>query len=731
MWGQLELRVEITAPSVDNNAPLSIPFPHPKTHITIGRRPGADVMISNPCISATHCVISKSQLKCTMEYRPRCSETSPAVTSLALHHVIVWEYTLADMSTNGCFVNGALVGKGRVCALRDGDEVQLVRAAPEKSNKYNLVYCFQADSEEISPVQPTEVAVPVVMAEDVEVEILQHRILSQRGHDEERHVDQSVSVALLEQHVAEDIAVGSDAVLAEEEHHASQQSPQLPPSSDDHLSLFGFGKETTMEALRKRHEGVVDAFYTLNRAAPLGQGSFAAVYSATLIDQPANKAVCVVRALGKSLPMYTDDETPENIFLRLLGHKFAVKVIKKSRFLCPADSQEDPLSVPQDQREIIERLLDRTPNGPALSSQEKKVLFLQLTSENRTQVERELKNRQRQQREIDILVSVRHPNIIGLFEIFDSPLQLSFVMERCDGGELFPLVQMYGALPEFFVKMVVYQVLLGVQYLHQIGIAHRDLKLENVLLSRPTSVTTLCQLQRDAAIHQRSAQQLPAAGGTMHAPPKRDRNGAQVPTVVGGDAARDIREWYHSSVLVHPCWWPDVKISDFGLSRAMDASLGGGDGTGGIAHAMSTMCGTPLYAAPEVTIPSLRISAGGYTEAVDLFSVGVLCFAMLCGRPPFPNVRDAQGRSQKGRLDYLAPLTWERRQNNENLPKGDGGAVDFRQVPFVRVSSEGRDFTAKLLRLRPAERMSASEALQHPWLRDCHTMARSMPPQSL
>lgn len=700
MWGTLELCADLTAPTSDNNAPTVIALPESKTHVTIGRRPGSDVILPNPCISATHCVLSKSQLKCTMEYRPRRRDGPATVDTLALHHVVVWEYTLADMSTNGCFVNGTLVGKGRVCTLHNDDTVELVRAAPEKSNKYNLVFRFCAPEELVSPVDVVEVPVSSEQCADTSP--------PQDGtgkNEEDAPVD---SVALLEQHVAADIAVGSDAIQEEEQHIASQQGC---PQSAEEAALAT--REGTTDALRKRHEELVDVYYALDKDTPLGQGSFAAVYAASLRDISANNLFHVIRSLGKALPAYSDDEVLESIAQRLLRHKFAVKIIKKSRFLGPAESQDDPLTLePQEQRSIIEALLDRSPRAAPLSSQEKRDLFLQLTSGNQKKVERELKNRQRQQREIDILLSVRHPNIIGLFEIFDSVSQLSFVMEQCEGGELFPLVQSFGALPEFFVKLIVFQVLLGVQYLHQIGIAHRDLKLENVLLSRPTSIATLCQLQRDAALLQR----LPAST----APGKRDRCGAVV-NPGGADSAKDIRDWYHSTVLIPRTWWPEVKISDFGLSRAMDATIKGGSSSWGHSAAMTTMCGTPLYAAPEVTIASLRISASGYTEAVDLFSVGVLCFAMMCGRPPFPNVRDAHGRPQKGRLDYLAPLSWDRKQVTENLPKGDGGEVDLRHVPFVRVSAEGRDFTAKLLRLRPLERMSACEALQHPWLRECHT----------
>merc|ERR1719409_894378 len=57
-------------------------------------------------------------------------------------------------------------------------------------------------------------------------------------------------------------------------------------------------------------------------------------------------------------------------------------------------------------------------------------------------------------------------------------------MELCRGGELFRLVERYGAMEEAKILPLFAGVLAGVQHLHAQGIAHRDLKLENILLAR-------------------------------------------------------------------------------------------------------------------------------------------------------------------------------------------------------------------------------------------------------
>jgi len=64
----------------------------------------------------------------------------------------------------------------------------------------------------------------------------------------------------------------------------------------------------------------------------------------------------------------------------------------------------------------------------------------------------------------------------------------------------------------------------------------------------------------------------------------------------------------------------DVMLSDFGLSKIIgEESMG----------VLQTACGTPYYVAPEV------LGAQGYDQSVDLWSIGVITYLLLCGFPPF------------------------------------------------------------------------------------------------
>ncbi|CAN0196035.1 unnamed protein product, partial [Phaeothamnion confervicola] len=100
---------------------------------------------------------------------------------------------------------------------------------------------------------------------------------------------------------------------------------------------------------------------------------------------------------------------------------------------------------------------------------------------------------------------------------------------------------------------------------------------------------------------------------------------------------------------------------------------------------MTTRVGTPYYIAPEVIEKK-------YDKACDLWSIGVITYILLCGYPPFygDNDHDIFRAIQHGQYKFLSP-EWD------------------------DISAEAKELIRRLLHKDPAKRLTASQALVHPW----------------
>ncbi|XP_011307070.1 calcium/calmodulin-dependent protein kinase type 1 isoform X4 [Fopius arisanus] len=118
-----------------------------------------------------------------------------------------------------------------------------------------------------------------------------------------------------------------------------------------------------------------------------------------------------------------------------------------------------------------------------------------------------------------------------------------------------------------------------------------------------------------------------------------------------------------------------IMISDFGLSKMEDSGI------------MATACGTPGYVAPEV------LAQRPYGKAVDVWSIGVISYILLCGYPPFYDESDANLFAQilKGEFEFDSPY-WD------------------------DISDSAKDFIHKLMCVNVEERYTCKQALAHPWI---------------
>mmetsp|Transcript_29035 Transcript_29035/g.51943 ORF Transcript_29035/g.51943 Transcript_29035/m.51943 type:complete len:477 (+) Transcript_29035:2223-3653(+) len=205
-------------------------------------------------------------------------------------------------------------------------------------------------------------------------------------------------------------------------------------------------------------------------------------------------------------------------------------------------------------------------------------------------------------REIHILKQIRHPNIIQLYEIIETPKQLYLIMEYASGGELFDFIVARNRVTELEACRLFLQILSGVEYLHNLRIAHRDLKPENLLLDRNQS----------------------------------------------------------------------IKIVDFGLSNTYEPE-----------GLLKTACGSPCYAAPEMIAGK---KYGGLKA--DIWSCGVILYALVCGYLPFEDSNTA--------VLY------------KKIMQGD-----FKCPAFI--SDSVRELISAVLNIDPVKRLSIDEIRGHPW----------------
>lgn len=224
--------------------------------------------------------------------------------------------------------------------------------------------------------------------------------------------------------------------------------------------------------------------------------------------------------------------------------------------------------------------------------------------------------------------SLRHPNIVRMFDVIDTDKYIGIVLEMAggssillrrmliadrSGGELFDHILASRYLKEKDAQKLFAQLVSGVDYLHKKHIVHRDLKLENLLLDK------------------------------------------------------------HRNII----------ITDFGFANRFEHQAD---------DLMATSCGSPCYAAPE-----LVVSEGLYVgSAVDIWSCGVILFAMLSGYLPY--------------------------DDDPSNPDGDNINLLYRYIINTRLnfpdhmSPAAKHLLQIMLVPDPERRCKISDIMQHPWL---------------
>ena len=294
-----------------------------------------------------------------------------------------------------------------------------------------------------------------------------------------------------------------------------------------------------------------------------------------------------------------------------------------------------------------------------------------------------------------ILSAMDHPFVVTLYRTFNTAAVVAFLMEHCAYGDMYQHLHRQPAfrLSERVAKAYAAQVLCGLQYMHVQGFVYRDLKPENLLLSKQGHVVLsdfdLSRRAEHATVRLLDLSQEDDDARTAHD--------------AGSALALAMGEGL-SSASASSCPGPSAGGSAGG-SGGCGAAGGGGLGMRKSRSMpdMLSLCavpdmrttsfvGTDEYIAPEI------VKGAGYSSSVDWWSLGILIFEMVYGRTPF----EAGGnRSACFKRIVEEPLV-------------------FPTAP--KVSKECRDLIACLLRKDPKERLGstlgATEVQSHAFFDD-------------
>ncbi|KAK4424746.1 Phototropin-2 [Sesamum alatum] len=240
--------------------------------------------------------------------------------------------------------------------------------------------------------------------------------------------------------------------------------------------------------------------------------------------------------------------------------------------------------------------------------------------------------------EREIISLLDHPFLPTLYTSFQTPTHVCLITDFCPGGELFALLdkQPLKMFKEDSARFYAAEVVIGLEYLHCLGIIYRDLKPENILLQKDGHVVLT---DFDLSFKTACKPQV-----IKHPPPKNRRSRSQPPPSFFAE--------------------PNTQSNSF--------------------------VGTEEYIAPEI------ITGEGHSSAIDWWALGILLYEMLYGRTPFRGKNRQKTFANILHKDLTfpssIPVTLPARQLIHALLHRDpasrlgsnGGANEIKQHPFFR-----------------------------------------------
>ncbi|XP_056627966.1 serine/threonine-protein kinase H2 [Triplophysa dalaica] len=294
------------------------------------------------------------------------------------------------------------------------------------------------------------------------------------------------------------------------------------------------------------------------------------------------------------------------------------------------------------------------------------------------------------QAELGVLRRVNHANVIHLAEVFETAHRVYLVLELATGGELLERVIARGTFRERDATKALTMMANGLCYLHALGVTHRDLKPENLLYYHPGQDSRLIITDFGLACWDNQSAASVSNAFSASATSRLAKDSGTTENDISDDQMNDHFNLRTSETKeLRPNY--ELKKMSLLLQNEDDACLATHSTDCRTSKtkdwALRTLCGTPEYLAPEM------VAGRAYNSAVDLWALGVITYILLSGSLPF---------DQNSRPRLLRAIL--------------RGNYSFHGNPWSSVSTLAKSFIDRLLTYDPEERMTAEEALKHPWL---------------
>ncbi|KAB0406189.1 hypothetical protein E2I00_011407 [Balaenoptera physalus] len=196
-------------------------------------------------------------------------------------------------------------------------------------------------------------------------------------------------------------------------------------------------------------------------------------------------------------------------------------------------------------------------------------------------------------REVQIMKMLCHPHIIRLYQVMETERMIYLVTEYASGGEIFDHLVAHGRMAEKEARRKFKQIVAAVYFCHCRNIVHRDLKAENLLLDANLNIKI-----------------------------------ADVEIISGRSSRSEVRFVGRSKYIGDSDVHTGLKIN--GRKRTGDGTDFGFSNLFTPGQLLKTWCGSPPYAAPEL------FEGKEYDgPKVDIWSLGVVLYVLVCGALPF------------------------------------------------------------------------------------------------